>query len=226
MFLAFAMAFFCDFVSAGTASWSSGKSMSFSLSLSSLPKPARSAAVWSSSTASSTSPSSVTIASTSAGSSAGSSCCFLLVLAFFDFLLVVSSATGSSTGAGAASAALPFFAFVALAFGASFFGVSFFASITSKSSIDSSSPLASGTGSAFFLPLVGLVVLAGASSSEKKSSACLRADFFAGFSAAGAGALLAALGDLAGLLGAAMSSDFLGFFALGAASEAPSNGEQ
>lgn len=58
---------------------------------------------------------------------------------------------------------------------------------------------------------------AGVSSSEKKSSAVLRALFLA----AGAGAALAALGDFAGFAGAAMSSDFLGFFALGAASVAP-----
>ena len=61
---------------------------------------------------------------------------------------------------------------------------------------------------------------ADASSSEKKSSAVLRADFFAGFSAAGADAAFVALGDLAAFAGAA-SSDCLGFFAFGAASDAP-----
>lgn len=65
---------------------------------------------------------------------------------------------------------------------------------------------------------------AGASLSEKKSSAVLRAGFFAGFSAAGAGAALVALGDFADFAGAA-SSDCLGFFALGAASDAPANCE-
>lgn len=64
---------------------------------------------------------------------------------------------------------------------------------------------------------------AGASLSEKKSSACLRAVFFAVFSAVGVGAAFAALGALAGFAGVAMSSDFLGFFALGAASVAPRN---
>lgn len=66
---------------------------------------------------------------------------------------------------------------------------------------------------------------AGVSLSEKKSSAVLRADFFVAFSAAGAGAAFAAFGDLAGFTGAgaAMSSDFLGFFDLDAASGAPAN---
>jgi hypothetical protein len=96
--------------------------------------------------------------------------------------------------------------------------------------LSSSSPLGSGTGAAFFWPLAAFAGFAGfaagaagASSSEKKSSAVLRADFLVGFSAASAGAALAALGDLAGFAGAAPSSDCLGFFALGAASVAPAN---
>ena len=222
--LARAMAFFCDFVSLGTTAESSGKSMSLSVSLSSLLKPASRAAVWSSSTASSSSPSTSTAASTA--SSTGSSC------AFFPFFALVALTTGASTASSTTSTSatgsfLPFFALAAFALGASFLGVSFFASITSKSSMlssSSSSPLVSGAGagSAFFLPLAALGALvgftAGASSSDMKSSAVLRADFLE----EGAGAALAALGDLAGFAGAgaAMSSDFLGFFALGAVSDA------
>ena len=214
--LARAMAFFCDFVSLGTTAESSGKSMSLSVSLSSLLKPASRAAVWSSSTAAST--------TSSTGSSTGSSC------AFFPFFALVALTTGASTTSSTTSTSatgsfLPFFALAAFALGASFLGVSFFASITSKSSMlssSSSSPLVSGAGagSAFFLPLAALGALvgftAGASSSDMKSSAVLRADFLE----EGAGAALAALGDLAGFAGAAMSSDFLGFFALGAVSDA------
>jgi hypothetical protein len=68
----------------------------------------------------------------------------------------------------------------------------------------------------FAAPFVGLA--AGASSSEKKSAAVLRAAFaLAGFDSAGAGAALRAFAGF----GAAITSDFLAFLAVGAASGAP-----
>jgi hypothetical protein len=82
----------------------------------------------------------------------------------------------------------------------------------------------------FFLPLVGFTVsfagsaTAAASSSEKKSAASLRAGLaLAGLDLVAAGTGLAAFAGFGAVAAAATttSSDFLGFFALGAASEAP-----
>jgi hypothetical protein len=139
------------------------------------------------------------------------------------FVGLAFSLGASVTGASSAPAALTFLP--------CFFGLSCAFGTSATATTDSgASPLVSAVVAlVFFLPLVGFTVsfagsaTAAASSSEKKSAASLRAGLaLAGLDLVAAGTGLAAFAGFGAAAAATTtSSDFLGFFALGAASEAP-----